>query len=63
MKNLKFIVVGCIYVLTVGLSIWAVKYFEKDYEEELIDMVGNMSSFLHRHLHRHRHRHLLRLRP
>ena len=40
MKNLKFIVVGCIYVLTVGLSIWAVKYFEKDYEEELIDMVG-----------------------
>lgn len=40
MKNIKFIAVGLVYVLIVGLVIWAVKYFETDYEEELVDMVG-----------------------
>lgn len=40
MKNAKFIIVALVYVLIVGFSFWAVKYFEKDYEEELIDMVG-----------------------
>ena len=40
MKNAKFIIVALVYALIVGFSLWAVKYFEVDYEEELIDMVG-----------------------